>query len=335
MTQERVFAGPTGLGTASTRVGAPEPRFDIPYPSRISPDVERARLEGLRWAREMGIVRDGAETAALDAPRFDRLAAYAYPGHVGAPLDLVVELMLWFFPFDDLFDGPLGRDPAATAALIENLVAGMYAERPPSPFDPPMVRAFLDLWHRARIGTTPSWRTRLHSDSEAYLRSYQWEAANRVRGRVPSVASYVEMRRHSIGVWPSLDVGESTGRFEIPQVAFRSDHVQTMRRLCSDVVVLVNEAYSAAKDHEHGDLNLAVLLEREEGLTARQARARVVAMAEACVADFVRLDAGLDRLCDDLNIPAARPDLERYADGMRSWMRGNLDWSRETVRYRS
>jgi hypothetical protein len=336
MTLSGVLAGPSGLGTAAARIRPRirSPRFDIPYPTRISPDVERARREGLRWAYAMGIVRDEAEAARLDAPRFDRLAAYAYPHNVGPELDLVVELMLWFFPFDDIFDGPLGRDLTGTTALIESMLAAMYAHRPPHPADPPMVRAFLDLWQRARIGTSPSWQTRFHSDTEAYLRSYQWEAANRVRGRIPGVAPYLEMRRHSIGVWLSVDAGERTGHFEVPHTAFRSEHLQTMRRLSSDVVVLVNEAYSAAKDRDHGDLNLVVLLQTEHGLGPDAALSRVEAMAAECVREFRRLEDGLDRLHDDLNLsPAARTDLERYADGMRSWMRGNLDWSRETVRY--
>ncbi|WP_144122614.1 terpene synthase family protein [Catellatospora sichuanensis] len=356
MTPSQVPAGPTGLGTSAAHISPPyrdaperrrspevtktpvgrSPRFDIPYPTRISPDVERARLEGLRWAREMGIVRDDAETAALDAPRYDRLAAYAYPANVGADLDLVVELMMWFFPFDDLFDGPLGRDPAATAALIDSMVTAMYAHRAPHLTDPPLIRAFLDLWQRIRLGTTESWRTRLHSDTEVYLRSYQWEVANRVRGRTPNVATYLEIRRHSIGVWPSVEAGERTGHFEIPHTAFRSEQIQAMRRLCSDVVVLVNDALSAGKDRDRNDLNLVPLLQGEEGLTADEAMARIEQMVDQRLREFRRLDDSLDRLHDDLNLaPAARYDLERYADGMRAWMRGNLDWSLETVRYRA
>jgi hypothetical protein len=338
-----VLAGPTGLGTSAARIRPQhtrhrrtrEPRFEIPYPTRMSPDVERARREGLRWAREMGIVRDDAEAAALDAALYDRLAAYAYPRNAGPGLDLVVELMMWFFPFDDLFDGPLGRDPGATAALIDGLVAAMYAHRPPHRTDPPMIRAFLDLWQRARYATTESWRTRFHSDTEAYLRSYPWEVANRVRDRKPNAARYLEMRRHSIGVWLSVDAAESTGRYEIPHAAFRSDHVQAMRRLCSDVVILVNDAYSSDKERDHGDLNMLTLVQDEECLTAAEALARVEAMAHDRLREFQRLDRDLGRLHEELNLaPAARVDLERYADGMRSWMRGNLDWSQETVRYR-
>ncbi len=73
----RLPAGPTGLGTSAVRIspnargkGAQpstaasdgstphrQPRFSIPFPSQIGPDVERARQRGLRWARSMEISR--------------------------------------------------------------------------------------------------------------------------------------------------------------------------------------------------------------------------------------------------------------------------------------
>ncbi|MCQ4211276.1 terpene synthase family protein [Streptomyces longispororuber] len=331
-------------GTGSTpaaRDGAaavPErrpPHFSIPFPTELNPDTERAGRAGLRWARETGLTPGPVERRALAAPRYDRLAGHAYPRAEGPELDLTVQWMMWFFTFDDLFDGPFGRDLLAVGGLTETLIAAMYDGRGPHDGDMPLLRGFLDLCRRSVAHTSPSWRTRFHSDVEVYLRSYQWEAANRVLGRTPAIDTYLEMRRHSIGVWMSLDLAEPCGRFALPHSAFRSEAIQTMRRLCSDVVVLVNEVLSYDKDRGHGDVNLLVLLQETERLSFAEA----VRRAQETVADDVRryqdLEAGLDRLLTDLNLPPHHAsDLERYAHAMRSWMRGNLDWSLETVRYR-
>lgn len=36
--------------------------------------------------------------------------------------------MIWFFPFDDWFDGPLGRDPDAVRAVIDPMIAYVYGD---------------------------------------------------------------------------------------------------------------------------------------------------------------------------------------------------------------
>lgn len=332
--------GPHGLGTSAVHLGTAtgthrQPKFHLPFPAQMSPDVERARRQGLVWARTMGIVENARQAAALDAPRYDRLAAGAYPLTWGEDLDLPVQWMLWFFSFDDAFDGPLGTDPAAVDGLIDLMVALMYAGHPPEPAEPPLLRGFLDLCRRSVAGSPPSWLTYFYSDVEVYLRSYQWEAANRARRGTPTTEVYLEMRRHSIGVWMSLDLVERAGHFTLPHPAWRTEAIQTMRRLCSDVIVMINDVYSAAKDRDHQNLNLVTLLRDEEGTTTAEAITRVEEQVADRVRDYQRLEAGLDQLHHDLHLaPAARTDLHRYAHGMRSWMRSNLDWSIETVRYR-
>lgn len=107
--------GPTGLGTSAARVFRRDdaatvdgalPRFSIPWPPRLNPEVERMRQHSLDWARSSGIVTSDEEVARLDEPRFDRLAGYAHPDARGLRAELVGDWMIWFFRFDDWFDGP-------------------------------------------------------------------------------------------------------------------------------------------------------------------------------------------------------------------------------------
>ncbi|WP_405533360.1 hypothetical protein [Streptomyces avidinii] len=45
-----------------------------------------------------------------------------YPYARGPSLDLCADAMGFFFVFDDQFDGPLGRDPAQTARVCQQLI---------------------------------------------------------------------------------------------------------------------------------------------------------------------------------------------------------------------
>ena len=72
-----------------------------------------------------------------------------------------------------------------------------------------------------------------------------------------------------------------------------------------------------------------------EGIGTGKAIVCIEDMVETRVRRYQQFENGLDRLCTDLRLtPSAHLDLRRYAHGMRSWMRGDLDWSLETIRYR-
>jgi hypothetical protein len=310
------------------------PAFNCPIPAAISVEAEQGRARGLRWALESGLVRDATQAEQLDQARFDRLAAMAYPGALGAELDLAVGWMLWFFEFDDWFDGPAGTDVHAVDELLDRMVAMMYGAAPRAAGDHPLVRVFLDLCERSRIGMTPSWQGRFHSDAEVYLRSYRWEAVNRAQARLSDVETYLEVRRHSIGIWMSLDLAERVSSMELPHQVFRSECIQRMRRLCSNHVVLVNEIASFGKDRAGMDCNVLSLLEASGGPVGRDAVTWVRERADEQLAEFLDLQRSLPVLCDRMNLPAASlPAVVESGRAMASWIRANLDWSLETPRY--
>ena len=75
--------------------------------------------------------------------------------------------------------------------------------------------------------------------------------------------------------------------------------------------------------------NLAVALRAEYGLTLQAAVMRAAQMHDAEVRAFLELESRLPSFGTQ-----SEALLKRYVAGLRSWMRGNYDWSQMTGRYR-
>ncbi|WP_283844323.1 isoafricanol synthase [Streptomyces barringtoniae] len=309
----------------------------IPFPARLSPHAERARRHSLLWVQEMGLLTDAA-TGEYDTLRLERLMAYFYPDAGGRDLELAADFNAWFFIFDDQFDGRLGKRPEAVEALVESLVRTMSADAPrwaPGPADPPLVRAFHDIWHRATADAPDDWRRRFRRHWSAYLTSHQEEARNRTGDRLTSLEQYLATRRNSIGVQPCLDFTERCGAYSLPNSLHDSAPLREMREITGDVVIFVNDIVSLVKEMAVGDVNNSVLVTREEkGCGLDESVAYVAGLANARTARFGQLAAALPASLAARGMSAeARRYVDHYVEGMGHLMAGNLAWSLATSRY--
>jgi 5-epi-alpha-selinene synthase len=101
--------------------------------------------------------------------------------------------------------------------------------------------------------------------------------------------------------------------------------------MTNNVISWANDIVSLEKERLQGDVhNLALILAYEQKLSLQDAVERVGALHDAEVYAFIALTRRLPSFA-----PLVDSDLRRYVTGMRFWMRANLDWSLDTVRYRS
>jgi hypothetical protein len=99
--------------------------------------------------------------------------------------------------------------------------------------------------------------------------------------------------------------------------------------LLSNVVVWTNDVYSLEKERTVGEVhNLVYIVEHHQGVDRPAALARVGAAIEAETQRYLASEIELLRA-----YPGHADVLVPYLAGMRSWMRGNLDWSARTKRY--
>ncbi|MGW6599059.1 terpene synthase family protein [Streptomyces sp. NPDC055036] len=152
-----------------------------------------------------------------------------------------------------------------------------------------------------------------------------WEATNRADTVWPTVEEYKAMRVHTGAVPTCLALIDVVGRFELPAAELARPEVKALTTKAVNVVCWANDIHSYEKEstRSHHPVNLPTLLHRRDRGTVQEAVDHAAKMHDAEVAAYRELRP---------RVPAG-PALERYLDGLQSWMRGNLTWSLSTGRY--
>ncbi|MFI1869971.1 pentalenene synthase [Streptomyces jumonjinensis] len=304
-------------------------------PDRLSPDAARAEAVHLDWPRKLGLITTEAAAERHHRGGYADLAARFYPSAVGADLDLGVDLMSWFFLFDDLFDGPRGDDPKEAGKLTDAVAAALDGPLPGTA--PPIAHGFADVWRRTRQGMTPAWCARSARHWRNYFAGYVDEAFSRHRNApYQSAGHYLAMRRHTIGVQPTVDLAERTGRFETPHRVFDSAVLSAMLQIAVDINLLLNDIASLEKEEARGEQNnMVMILMREHGWTRSRSMAHMRDQVRACLDQFFLLETVLPKVYDTFGLTSGeREAAERYRlDAVRTVIRGSYDWHRSSGRY--
>jgi hypothetical protein len=272
---------------------------------RVHPALPRLRTHLDEWTARVGI--SARKFQRIDTPW---LAAVTYPDADPRLLRLAHDWMAWLIAFDDSVDDTaLGHE----VDQVRLRTGALLVARTGAP-DDPLDRGFANLWSRLSAAAPARWLDMFESHVREYFDSYLWEAGNRRAKAVPEVAEYLENRLNTGAVQTCFDLTLLTCGGD---PATRTERVLAAERLASRVISLTNDLASYHKERRLGDVhNLVVILIEREGLAHAQACAEVLARIEADLAAFEDL-VGVDG----------------YAEGLRSWMVGNHEWSLRSRRF--
>jgi Terpene synthase family 2, C-terminal metal binding len=307
------------------------------FPYRVNPHVEHARAHLAEWVEEVGLVQRDSARKRLERADFGWFAAMVYPTADRAHLDLMADWFAWLFLVDDeLDDGAMGRSPqrlkevmdAMRAVLVSDDFSASVAGRRDLPAG---VSSLADLWRRTAPDATPRWCDLFARHlGNCLTTAADWEAGNRVDGTVPDKATYIEKRRHTGAIYVCMDLIDIVERIDVPAHVYDSQLFTTALNAACNVVCWTNDVYSLEKERALGEVhNLVYVVEQHHGLERPVAVSRVCAAVEAETELFLSAERELLAAYPE-HADVVRP----YTAGMRSWMRGNVDWSSRTRRYR-
>ena len=275
-----------------------------PFPAAVSPYEPALHRYATTWATRHGLLPTAHDVAVFDRARFAGLMARAYPYASPADLSLAVAWLTVTFALDDHLESVLGRAPAAQRDLAAQILAYLRGGPPARALDRPLAAALADVWTRTRARTAAGWRERFIRHVAAYLAGNADEADNRLAGRIPGVAEYVRLRRHTAATALFFDLAEVLG----PAPAAAADPyaeaaLSLLRQHADNVVAWFNDLVSWPKEVAGGDPhNLVLVVRHEHRSTLAEAVAYVVARHDREVGAFV---AAASELRD------RRPDLDR------------------------
>ncbi|HKR48380.1 MAG TPA: germacradienol/geosmin synthase [Pseudonocardiaceae bacterium] len=321
------------------------PEFYMPYPARLNPHVQSARLHSRVWAQEMGIL--GSEHSVWSEQMFDSmdlalLSSYTHPEALEPVLHTVTDWYVWVFYIDDHFLEVFkrGGDMAGAQAHLDRMPLFMPVELRDGMPEPanPVERSLGDVWQRTASVMSAAWRRRCHDSNRQYMeQGLIWELANINQNRIANPIEYMENRRNAGGGRWSAAIVEYAINAEVPEVVFGTRPIRVLTDTFADQVHLRNDIFSYQREIEEEDeINNAVLVaERFFGYPAQRCAEIVndVITSRAHQFETTAL-AELPVLFEEFGLdPGDRARILGYVKGLQDWQAGGHEWHLQSSRY--
>ncbi|MEV6900995.1 germacradienol/geosmin synthase [Amycolatopsis sp. NPDC051372] len=360
-----LLGGPTGLGTSAARIfsslvsTAPQrlrsfshqshevvgpivrPEIYMPFELRLSPHLAAARDHLAEWCTETGfldgVVWDEHKMRAMDLPL---CSAGIHPDASPEQLDLTSAWLAWGTYGDDYYPVVFGASHNLGAAKVatERFKLFMPLEDEPMPTPEGSLETGLaDLWLRTAGPISLDSRRAFRKAVVDMCESWLWELANQAENRIPDPIDYVEMRRKTFGSDLTMSLSRiSHGRL-IPPEIYRTRTIQAIEHSAMDYACLLNDVFSYKKEIQYeGELHNSVLVVRNFLDVDEQTAFEIVNdLMTARMKEFEHaVDVGLPGLFSDFSLDEdVRAALTAYADELKDWMAGILNWHEGCARY--
>lgn len=325
------------------------PEFYMPWPARLNPNLEAARVHSKAWAYQMGILglQEEAESSPIwdertfDAHDYALLCSYTHPDAPGTELDLVTDWYVWVFFFDDHFLETYKRtqDMAGAKEYLDQLPAFMPVyptDSPPVPTNP-VERGLGDLWSRTAFTKSADWRLRFSESTKNLLEESLWELSNISQDRIANPIEYIEMRRKVGGAPWSANLVEHAAFVEIPAEIATVRPMRVLKDTFADGVHLRNDLFSYQREveDEGENANCVLVFERFLNVSTQEAAnltnelltSRLQQFDNTAITELLPMfeEYGLD--------PVARMNVLLYIKGLQDWQSGGHEWHMRSSRY--
>lgn len=303
--------------------------FICPISAQINPHVEELQQRTIAWADRFQLLPDARAYQRFQAGKFWILVARCYPNAAIDDLAIVAYWDTWGFYLDDITDdGPMGRNPQQLAPIFADLLTilrgGSVQDRTP------LFLSFGEVCDLIKAQTTPQWQAHFVETMTDCFSAYLWEATNRANGAIPTIQSFIPNRRLTSGLPSHLDLADITEHIVLEPSVLQHPQVLELTTLANDSICLANDVFSLAKEQDSQDFhNMVMLVAYYDHCSIQSATEQVVEMHNAKVRSYLALEEQLPDFGATVN-----GELKKYVGILRSWMRGNLDWSQDTGRYR-
>jgi 5-epi-alpha-selinene synthase len=312
------------------------PPLDYPFPPRTNEHAGTAQHGTSVWVRSFRLLPDEKSLALFDATGLGHLAARNHPDLPAEDLRFISDWYAWLFLRDDKGDAsPAGRDPRGLSAADGRLLDVLEGAEPGRE-DEPLAHALLDLRERTlgylRANSLPGvWMRRLVRAVREHLEATLWEATNRARGVPPRLEAYMRMRPLTGGLSIVTELVEIVRGRHLPSEVREHPAVRHLTSASHNVTCWANDIISLRKELAAGEVNnLILVLQAERDLSLQRALWEAARMHDAEVDVFVQTSRALPTFG-----PAVDEILRHYVLSLEARMRGVLDWSLDSERYRS
>ncbi|KAF9031643.1 terpenoid synthase [Hymenopellis radicata] len=299
-----------------------------PFKTIPNPNSEEINAASKAWVESYGAFNAKAQHD-FNRCNFGAFAALAYPKSSPAHYRAAVDLINYYFVYDELSDDKDGETVRQQANAIMNAIRDPYA--PPPENEHVLGAMARDFWIRTLEEGKASRSTaeRFMDTFGEYTECVRQQAEDRDHNIIRPIEEYLVMRRGTVGVRPSFDFFVLSD--DLPNEVLEHPRVEALIRGAIDMSILSNDIYSYNVEQSRGDQNhnLVSVTMVEKNMTIQEAMddigKRYAGLAKSFLDNYKNLPE-----FPNLNIKNV---LDEYALGLGNWVSTNDEWSFITPRY--
>ncbi|KAL0568290.1 hypothetical protein V5O48_013701 [Marasmius crinis-equi] len=311
---------------AGTTYILPQTLRTWPWQRRINPFHDSCKEESDSWIGSFGAF-DQKSQRAFERCNFALLASLAYPLLNKDGNRLACDLMILNFVIDEYTDVVSAEEARRLCDIVMDALKNPQTPRPVGEWvGGEITRQF---WENAIKTGSPSFQRRFVQAFQGYLDAVVEQAIDRGESRIRDVETYFQIRRQTIGAFPSFT---ALGiHMNLPDEVLLNPVVARLEVLAVDMIILCNDFCSynveqARGDDSHNIIRVIVDLYSTDIASALD---YIASLHERLSHDFLELVPEVPKLGDDdLDI-----QVSAYVDGLGNWVRANDCWSFESHRY--
>lgn len=303
----------------------------------INPATQRAEDTTIEWLWRIGFLTSPGQEAHLRSFRFGLYHGIATPDVDHERLVLGLMWFCWGSLADDQYDnydwGERRKRLGGVVRAMQAIVEG--ASSTDGGLPDPVIAGFADFWPRLTAGLSDLGRRRIAKHFMDYMHAVALQNTYHAAGRVPDMATFLTMRRHTIAMIFQADVLAVVCSLRIPAALWDSYLFRELVSCFADVTAWHNDVYGLEKDIADGQTcNMVRVVAASESCSFDEAVERVLQRASQRQILLVELQAQLPELARLLDLPWEAADHgARLALALRRYAYANLVWIDETHRY--
>jgi len=304
--------------------------INCPFELRVNEYTDIVQQSSLDWISEYTLLSRDADMHKIRQANMTAFVAYVYPEATLPRLQFTSDFLHWAFILDDYGDeSALGKNPVGLRQVLKRYHALLIGASTASPDSSPMEHAIVNLAQRIPQLSRPTALQTLLSGCEVYFEGMVWEAQNRELGVMPDLNTYIDMRPKAGALPPFLALVDIAHDLTLSQNFLMHILVQELATAASNITCWINDLLSLDKEISTGDVhNLILVIQREQGISLDEAQSRALVLCNDEMDKYLELE----QRCRT-ELAAKYEYLDSYIAGLRTLMRGTLDWTFESMRY--
>jgi len=272
----------TGTRDAATVLPRPDFTATFPGPFPASPHGDHTERQLLGWLEEYPLL-PSAKARSVLVNITSHGTSRTFPTADADDLVLFAELLLWLTAFDDVHgEGNAADDPVALVDRTAELMLVLAGGGPP-PLTNPFPAALYDLLARFRARTGPAAYLRLAASLRDTLMALVWEAHHVAEPERVALATYLEMRPHTVFIRTIIAAAEIVLDYELTDAQRALAPVRQLETAVANLAGWINDLASYERELARGSvqpLSLPTLLRTRHGGNLQEAFARAAGMCE-------------------------------------------------------